>query len=253
MSTKLSGHNFLIVDKRKSEATRLSDGLIQMGANVYIAHDLKHSKLLQEKCDFDVVVVESSFLTGVGEVISQDPGRYSAKSAPLLFAYGSEAVHTAKLLKSKGVIRVFESGVDPVDLAEGIKPFLFNAREYVQQLKDMDLARLITLVLQNPAGKWTIELTDLHDDGVSILAEANGPVGETAVLTVVIPDPQNPSTQNFTVRLDRPKLEKTEKSEFETIRMKVLMKDKERWGEFIRLVEAKQMGITNFLLASSGR
>ena len=245
MKTSLAGHNVLVVVKSKKAALSLSEGLKILGANTFLAHDLIQGQSLQDKWDIDLVIADMTFLTALGDLVSQDPNRWTAKSAPLVFGYGKSDTRSASLTRTRGVLRVFETHMSVAKIAAGIRHFLFDPKEHIRSMADGEKVKQISLILQNAAQQWTLEAQQLSKDGLSAYVEGTLPQGETAVLTVVFPDAE--LTQRFAVRVEKVSEGK------ENVRLKVLFKEQEHWKELLSMIEARQTAIDTFLLLSSGR
>lgn len=247
MNASLAGYNLLLLaDKRHPRGRGLAEGLVSLGANLFAAHDAAEAKALQKRLDLDLVLADSAFLEGVGEDVVLDHGPFQGKPAPMLFAFGSLGVGSLKKFKARGGLRIFPADVSAQALAEGVLPFLFNPKEHFRKLMQVEAARQISLVLQDGAGQWALDVHEVRDDGLCAAPEA-GTTGETGVLTILFPDENGQQVQRFSVRLERSQ-EGTPQ-----LRLKILHKDRDRWQGFLGALETRQAEITDFLIASSGR
>lgn len=244
MKTSLAGHNILLVDKSKKSAAELIDGFKTAGANIFFAEDMRKGQDLQDQWDIDIVVAEMSFLLELGDAATKKPGRFSAKSAPLLFGFGKNARLT-NILQTRGVLCAFDDKVTTKSMVEQIAKYLFDPKAHILAMTGADQIKQISLVLQNAVGKWDVDVQELTQEGLSGSIAGKTPQGETAVLSILFPDHEQ--AMRFAVRVE------TITKGTENILLKVLYKEQERWKDFLRMLEAKQFEIDQFLLMSSGR
>lgn len=243
----LAGHNILLVEKNKQTAQKISDGMTEAGANLFVAHNLLDAQKLQDQWDIDIVISEISFLVGLGDLVSMDSNRWSGKSAPMTFGYGKKRYEDKSILQTRGVLEVFDLKASTEDFILGMMKFLFDPKEHIKNMASADHAKQISLILTNASDKWILEVQQLSDDGLTAFVEGDLPVGETAVLTVCFPDEIKSPDFRFAVRLEKISDKK------ENLKLKILHKEKNRWKEFLSLIATRQVAIDNFLLMSSGR
>ncbi len=243
MTARLSGHNMLVLERSQKEANRLAKGFKELGANVFVANEQVKSLALQQRWDFDIIFCDISFLNSIGEVIAPQAAGGNGKSSPLLFAYGQAALAHPKLLEAKGVIRYFSGVINPNEVAPCISGYLYDAKRHLEQLSESSIAREISFVLNNGSETFTLEVSELSDDGLMTSLPATV-AGETASLTVLVPEG---AAQRFAVRLER------KSPENDIIKLKLLWRDRERWVALLKMVDNRQKQITDFLTASSGK
>jgi len=239
----LSGHNILVLDRSQSDLKRIVQGFKSLDANVFEASQLKSGHVLQKRWDIDIIICDVSFLTEMGDVVAASGREGTTKSSPLLFAYGAGTLVHPKLLDAKGVLKFFAGSINPVDAAPMISGYLYDAKKHLAQLAESSIPREISFILQDGASTFPLEVIELSDEGLGVAA-LELIVSETASLTVVVPDKGG---QRFSVRLER----KTPGDD--TIKIKLLWRDRERWAALLKVVDGKQKQILDFLTASSGK
>jgi hypothetical protein len=178
----------------------------------------------------------------MNEVILMLGKESAAKSSPLLFSYGSGTLVHPKLLDSKGVLKFFVGSINPEQVAPMISGYLYDAKKHLAQLTETAPAE-ISFILQNGASTFPLEVIELSNDGISIQSLDLG-ASETASLTVVVPERGG---QRFSVRIER------KAPGDDTIKIKLLWRDRERWLALLKLVDGRQKQILEFLIASSGK
>jgi|GEM_PF-3377349 len=243
MTVCFSGHNILVLESSKKEASRISLQFKSLGANIFVAHDQVKSLALQQRWDIDIIICDVSFLNGLGEVIAPLRAGTSSKSSPLLFVYGQASLVHPKVIEAKGVIKYFPGVINPKEVASTISGYLYDAKRHLEQLAESSITREISFVLQNGLDTFNLEVSDFSDDGLTA-ALPGGMTGDTGSLTVLVPET---GAQRFAVRVE-PK-----STESDIIKIKLLWRDRERWSALLTLVARRQKQIIDFLTASSGK
>ncbi|MBY0518697.1 MAG: hypothetical protein K2P81_17435 [Bacteriovoracaceae bacterium] len=245
MKTSLAGYNILLIEPLKFEAKRLEKDFIRLGANVFTALDIVQGLALQKRWDIDVILCNISFMTGLADVVSKEAVVNEGKGSPLLFAFGPNlSVHPSSMT-SRGVLKFFSFPLDTSLISDGIAKFLFDPRVHLEHLaKDALQVPSITFVLQNGIKTWNLEVHEFTDEGLTAILDEENYGGDTGSMTVLVP---GNDLKRFAVRVEK----KTD--DVNCFKLKVLMRDRDRWLALLSVLENKQSEINSFLLTSSGK
>lgn len=241
---KLAGHNVLIIEKLEEGSRDLAQSFKQGGGNIFIANDHVQALALQHRWDIDIILADVAFLSGMGEVVAHDANRVTSKNPPLLFVFGTKQSVHPSVLSAKGVLKFFTLPISVDLVTQEIGSFLYDARKHLQRLNESSGQSQIRILLQNANKTYQIEVSEFFEDGLIAQNNEIDDESQTYSLTIFIPELD---ILRFAVRIDQ----KTK--EGENFRVKVLFRDKDRWGHLIDTLNKRQSSINNFLLASSGK
>ncbi len=244
MNTSLAGYNILVIESVKSEAQLFQTKLSQAGANVFVANDNFQARALQQRWDIDIILCEISFLTGMSDVVVSPLNAQSVKASPLLFVFGSKMSIHPQTFVSRGAVRFFSKPVDFNELTNVIGSYLFDPKKHVEQLTEENQFSQIMFILQDGQETNTIEVSEFSDDGLSSNFDSGNIKSDVASLTVLLPG-RVPA--RFAVQVDR------RASSGHNLKLKVLVRDRERWTGLIEQIDTRQKEILKFLMASSGK
>lgn len=244
MTTSFAGYNILVIEASKTEAQTLQGKLSLAGANVFVAHDNFQARALQQRWDIDIILCEISFLTGMSDVVVSPVNAQSVKPSPLLFVFGTRmSVHPQTFI-SRGAVRFFSKPIDFNEITKVIGSYLFDPKKHVEQLTEENQFSQIMFILQDGQETNTIEVSEFSDDGLSSNFDSEKLKSDVASLTVLLPG-RVPA--RFAVQVDR------RVSNGHNLKLKVLIRDRERWTALIEQIDSRQKEILNFLMASSGK
>ncbi len=244
MNTSFAGHNILVVEANKADAQLLQTKLAQAGANVFVAHDNFQARALQQRWDIDIILCEISFLTGMSDVVVAPMNAHSVKASPLLFVFGARMSVHPQTFVSRGAVRFFSKPIDFNELTNVIGSYLFDPKKHVEQLTEENQFSQIMFILQDGQETNTIEVSEFFDDGLSSTFDSTKLKSDVASLTVLLPER---APARFAVQVDR------RASSGHNLKLKVLIRDRERWTALIEQIDSRQKEILNFLMASSGK
>lgn len=241
---KLAGHNVLIIEKSEAASRDLVQSFKQGGGNIFVAHDQVQALALQHRWDIDIILSDVSFLSGMGEVVAFETNRLTSKNSPLLFVYGTKQSVHPSVLTAKGVLKFFTLPISADLVTQQIGSFLYDARKHIQRLSESSSQNQIRVVLQNATDTYSIEVSEFLDDGFLAQSIDICDQAQTYSLSVFIPEAD---VLRFAVRIDQ------NGKEGENFKVKILFRDKDRWGQLLDILNKRQSSINNFLLVSSGK
>lgn len=244
MTTSFAGYNILVVEASKSEAQVLQAKFSQAGANVFVAHDNSQARVLQQRWDIDIIFCEISFLTGMSDVVVSPLNAQSVKPSPLLFVFGTRMSVHPQTFMSRGAVRFFSKSIDFNEITKVIGGYLFDPKKHMEQLAEENQFSQIMFILQDGQETNTIEVSEFSDEGLNSNFDSSVIKSDVASLTVMLPG-RVPA--RFAVQVDR------RASSEHNLKLKVLIRDRERWTGLIEQIDSRQKDILKFLMASSGK
>jgi response regulator RpfG family c-di-GMP phosphodiesterase len=239
-----AGYNILVIEESKADAQLFQAKLVQAGANVFVAHDNLQARALQQRWDIDIILCEITLLTGMSDIVVAPINAHSAKASPLLFVFGNRMSLHPQTILNRGAVRFFSKPIDFNELTSVISSYLFDPKKHVEQLTEENLFSQMVFILQDGQETNAIEVSEFFDDGLSSTFDSTKLKSDVASLTVLLPE-RTPA--RFAVQVDR------RASSVNNLKLKVLIRDRERWAALIEQIDSRQKEILNFLMASSGR